>query len=332
VNAAQLRLLTALADHVRTSPSSSLEFYQRTAPPPTSPPCVHSQKRSSLRLSAPFDQSIPSNRSVPSSPFLTTSTVCSARSFAGLLHPATSHGVHPVSSSLLSPQATSQSQSASQQFRNPHRSGHPSLPIDFPRFQFTIRRPCTAPAKAQEKEQYPSPRAHPPFEAFPSNSAVLGSPSHSVLPHRMMPPPSLPLSLLLGASFFHVPPDPFPVPAFPGVQVTALNHRGLSRARVRCTNTSFPAYPCPLLPWACQAPVLRCPGIMRPYPKSKFDNRTETRPDAPTFDGRGSRSPSSPKASSKAPDVPTSSRHPAVHYSRNRNSRPSYCVQVCGVP
>lgn len=146
--------------------------------------------------------------------------------------------------------------------------------------------------------------------------------------HRL----ALPLPLLLGASFFHVPPDPFPVPAFPDIQVTSLNHRGLSRARVRCTNTPFPTYPCPLLPWACQAPVLQCPSIMRPYPKSKFDNRTETRPDAPTFDGRGPKSPTSPKASSKALDVPTSSSHPATHYSRSCTNRPGYCVQVCGVP
>ena len=81
--------------------NSSLELVQRTAPPPTSLPCVNSQWCSGLRHSATFDRSIPSNRYVPFSPFLTTSTVCSARSFAGLLHPAASHGVHPISYDIV---------------------------------------------------------------------------------------------------------------------------------------------------------------------------------------------------------------------------------------
>jgi hypothetical protein len=186
---------------------------------------------------------------------------------------------------LLPPRATDRSQSVSQPSRDSYRSSPLALLSDSPRFQFIVRRPCTAPVKAREKEPSPLPQAHPPFEAFPSDSAVPGSPSRSVSPHRAMSPPGLPFSLLLGASLFHVPPDPFPVPTFPGFQVTSLNHKGLSRARVRCTDTPFPTYPCPLLPWAYQTPVLRCPGIVRSYPKSKINHRTEIRPDAPILMG-----------------------------------------------
>lgn len=182
---------------------------------------------------------------------------------------------------LLPPRTTDLSQSISQTSRESHRSSLLALLSDSPRFQSMVRRPYTAPVKAREKEPSPFPQMHPPFEAFPSDSAVPGSPSRSVSPHRAMSPPGLPFSLLLGASFFHVSPDPFPVPAFPGFQVTSLNHKGLSRARVRCTDTPFPTHPCPLLPWAYQAPVLRCPSIVRSYPKSKINPRTETRPDAP---------------------------------------------------
>lgn len=321
MNAAQLPLRTTLTGHARTSPSSSLEFYQRTSPPPTSTPRVHSQRRSSFHLLISFDRSIPSSQSVPSSSFLTTSTAYSARSVAGLLHPATSHGVRPISRSSSLPQATNRSQSVSQPSQDSYRSSPLALLSDSPRFQSIVRRPHTAPAEARENELSPFPLAHPPFEAFPSDSAVPGSPSHSVSPHRSMSPPGLPLSLLLGASFFHVPPDPFPVPTFPGFQVTSLNHKGLSRARVRCTDMPLPAYPCPLLPWAYQTPVLRCPSIVRSYPKSKINHRTETRPDAPIFDGQEPRSSSSPKASSRALDIPTSSSQPVVYRSRSHNNR-----------
>jgi hypothetical protein len=139
-----------------------------------------------------------------------------------------------------------------------------------------------------------------------------------VSPHRSMSPPGLPLSLLLGASVFHVSPVPFQVPIFPGFQVTSLNHKGLSRARVRCTDMPFPTYPCPLLPWAYQTPVLRCPSIVRSNPKSKINHRTETRPDAPIFNGQEPKFSSSPKASSKALDIPTSSSQPVVRCSRSR--------------
>jgi hypothetical protein len=39
---------------------------------------------------------LPTSKHVPSLSFLTTSTVCSTLSFAGLLHPATDHEVHLV--------------------------------------------------------------------------------------------------------------------------------------------------------------------------------------------------------------------------------------------
>lgn len=122
MNAAQSLLRTVLSDPARIRPSSSLEFYQRSAPPPTSLPYVLSQKCSSLRLPIPFDRPIPSSQSVPSSPFLTTSTVYSVQSFAGLLHPATSHGVRPVSSSSFPTQATDRSQPAPQPVQDSHRS------------------------------------------------------------------------------------------------------------------------------------------------------------------------------------------------------------------
>ena len=111
------------------------------------------------------------------------------------------------------------------------------------------------------------PRAHPPFKVFPFISAVPSSPSHAVLPHHAMPPIGLPFTLLSRAFFFQFPSRPFPVLASIGVQVTELNLKVLSRNEVRCTNTPFPTYPCPILPWASQTPVLRCPGTMRSHPK-----------------------------------------------------------------
>ena len=129
-----------------------------------------------------------------------------------------------------------------------------------------------------------SPRAHPPFEAFPSDSAVPESPPFDVLPHQRMPPSGLPLTLLFSASFFHVPSPPFPASTSHSLQITSPNLRGLSQARVRCTNTSFPMCPCPLLPWASRASVHRHPGNVRSNP----NNRTETRPDAPTHPSYGS--------------------------------------------
>ena len=137
-----------------------------------------------------------------------------------------------------------------------------------PQFLSTVRRPLPAPAQTRSHKRSSFPQAHPPFEAFPSHSAVPASPPCAVLPRHPIPPLGLTLTLLLSAPFFHVPPRPLPALASPGFQVTALNLKVLSRARVRCTNTSLPTYPCPLLPWAFQAPVHRCPSTVRSDPMS----------------------------------------------------------------
>ena len=162
-----------LAGPTRNPPSSSLELVQRTTPPPTSTPCVHSRSRSSLHSPETIDRSIPSNRFVPSSPFLTTSTVCSARSFAGLLHPATSHGVRLVSSSSLPLPVTDRSQPT---VPSTNDRSH-CLPATAPRSSCSQSEDHSQlPRKLEEMNQGPSPQAHPPFEAFPSDSAVPGSP------------------------------------------------------------------------------------------------------------------------------------------------------------
>jgi hypothetical protein len=70
------------------------------APPPTSPPCVHSRRAS--RLGFGDEGAIP-RRPVPPSWFRTTSAASSARKFAGLLHPAASPGVRRVSSPTPTP-------------------------------------------------------------------------------------------------------------------------------------------------------------------------------------------------------------------------------------
>jgi hypothetical protein len=56
-------------------------------------PCVHSQ----MNRGPPFGPKLPRSGRVPSLPFLPAPTVYSARHPAGLLHPATSHGVRRVS-------------------------------------------------------------------------------------------------------------------------------------------------------------------------------------------------------------------------------------------
>jgi hypothetical protein len=155
-------------------------------------------------------------------------------------------------------------------------------------------RACGSCSESEDSSQLPqinealnkssSPRAHPPFEAFPSDSAVPASPPCTVFPHYSVSLLGLPLSLLLGASFLHVPNQSLPTASSHGIQFTSPNLRGLSRARVRCTDTSLPKYPCPLLPWASRAPVHRRPGNVRSNP----NNRTETRPDAPTHPSYGS--------------------------------------------
>ena len=267
MNAAQLLRCMTLAGSARNPPNSSLEFVQRSAPPPTSPPCVNSRCCSGFRLPDTFDRSIPSNRYVPFPPFLTTSTVCSAQSFTGLLHPAASHGVRPVSHHSLS---FDQLTEASPQFpraRNPAEAIILTLERCPPRFQSTIRRRLPALAEARRNDSMIIPSGASTLQSFPlhlSRTIVTTSPPCC---HAFPVPPSgHPLTLLLSAPFFHFPPLPLPVMASSGVLVTSLNLRVLSRDAVRCTDMPLPTHPYPLLPWAFQTPVHRCPGIMRSHP------------------------------------------------------------------
>jgi hypothetical protein len=69
--------------------------FPKIAPPPYEVMCVHS--RSSFRGRSPFGTRSPVLVRGPPLPFLTTSTVCTAHHPAGLLHPATGHGVRRVS-------------------------------------------------------------------------------------------------------------------------------------------------------------------------------------------------------------------------------------------
>jgi len=120
-------------------------------------------------------------------------------------------------------------------------------------------------SRSYEPELIPS--VAPPFGVFPSHPAVPGSPSPSVFPRSSMSPPGLPLSLLFGAPFPQIPARPLPVSNSSALQVTSANLRGVSRARVRCTNKSLPTCPCPILPWAFRTSVHRCPGTVRSHPK-----------------------------------------------------------------
>jgi hypothetical protein len=65
----------------------------KIAPPPVQVPCVHSR----VGRGPPFGPKQPHSERVPPLPFFPTSTVCSARHPAGLLHPASGHGVRHVS-------------------------------------------------------------------------------------------------------------------------------------------------------------------------------------------------------------------------------------------
>jgi hypothetical protein len=103
-----------------------------------------------------------------------------------------------------------------------------------------------------------------------------------MFPRSSMPPSGLPLSSFFDAPFLQNPSRPLPVPSSPALRVTLANLRGVSRARVRCTNMSLPTCPCSILPWAFRTPVHRHPDIARSHPIYVFDYRTETRPDAPT--------------------------------------------------
>jgi len=269
VNAAQFLLCTTLAGPARNPPSSSLEFVQRSAPPLTSPPCVHSRCCSGLRLPYTFDQSIPSNRYVPFSPFLTTSTVCSAQSFAGLLHPAASHGVRPVSHHFFPLERPTEASPQLPRARIPAEAIIPTLERCPPRFQSIIRRRFSAPAEARRNELMIIPSGASTLRSFPLHLSCAIVTTWSPCCHASpIPPSGHPLTLLLGAPFFQFPTQPLPVLTFAGVQVTSLNLRVLSRDAVRCTDMPLPAYPYPLLPWAFQTPVHRCPDIMRSHPMS----------------------------------------------------------------
>jgi hypothetical protein len=65
----------------------------KIAPPPVQMSCVHSRIGRGLS----FGSKLPRSELVPPLPFLSASAVYSARHPAGLLHPATSHGVRHVS-------------------------------------------------------------------------------------------------------------------------------------------------------------------------------------------------------------------------------------------
>jgi len=267
VNAAQLFLCKTLAGPARNPPSSSLELVQRTAPPPTSPQCVHSRCCSGLRLSDTFDRSIPSNRFVPFPPFLTTSTVCSAQSFTGLLHPAASHRVRPVSHHFFLSERPAEASPQFPRVRNPAEAIILTLERCLPRFQSIIRRRLPAPAEARRDESMIIPSGASTLRSFPLHFSCSIVTTWSPCCHASPVPPSgHPLTLLLGAPFFQFPPRPLPVLTSAGVQVTSLNLRVLSRDAVRCTDMPLPAYPYPLLPWAFQTPVHRCPDIMRSHP------------------------------------------------------------------
>ena len=265
-------LCLTLAGPARNPPNSSLELFQRTAPPPTSLPCVLSQCCSSLRLPDTFDRSIPSNRYVPSSPFLTTSTVCSARSFAGLLHPAASHGVRPVSHHLFPFKQLAEANPQPLQVRIPAEAILLTLQRCPPQFQLIIRRRRSAPTEARRNESMIIPSGASTLRSFPLHlSRAIVTTGTSCCHDFPVPPSGRPLTLLLGAPLFRVPPRSLPTLISPGVLVTSLNLRVLSRDAVRCTDMTLPTYPYPLLPWAFRTPVHRCPGIMRSNPMSISD-------------------------------------------------------------
>jgi len=131
-----------------------------------------------------------------------------------------------------------------------------------PHSVFPARHPKTTPSSHEDLKKWikvhPLRRIHP-SKLSPLTPPYQGHHPSAVLPRHQVPPPGLPFTLLLGAPFFRVPPKSLPMLVSPGVQVTSLNLKGLSRARVRCTSTSLPMYPCPLLPWAFRIPVHRHP-------------------------------------------------------------------------
>jgi hypothetical protein len=87
-----------VARRLRIRPDSSLGVFQ-------SPPLhrklhrASTPGRASFEGDLPFGSDLPGSELVPPLPFLPASTVCSARRPAGLLHPASGHGVRHISRS-----------------------------------------------------------------------------------------------------------------------------------------------------------------------------------------------------------------------------------------
>jgi len=94
---------------------------QKIAPPPTTLARVHSR----WNRSSPFDLRQPLLRFVPLPSFLPTSAVYSSRDLAGLLHPASGHGVRLVSGA--SPRPKSRDAAPSPEAWSPFRA-FPSAP------------------------------------------------------------------------------------------------------------------------------------------------------------------------------------------------------------
>jgi len=150
---------------------------------------------------------------------------------------------------------------------NPAEAIIPALKRCPPRFQSIIRRRLPAPAEARRNDSMIIPSGASTLRSFPLHlSCAIVTTSSPCCHASPVPPNGHPFTLLLSAPFFQFPPGPFPVLAFAGFQVTSLNLKVLSRDAVRCTDMPLPAYPYPLLPWAFQTPVHRCPGIMRSHP------------------------------------------------------------------
>jgi hypothetical protein len=90
----------------------------KIAPPPMKTMRVHSQAARRL----PFGTKAPTSARVPPLPFHPAPTVYPAQGLAGLLHPATGHGVRHISSSPL-----------------PRLPKKPLLPLAFPNGAYTLR-------------------------------------------------------------------------------------------------------------------------------------------------------------------------------------------------
>lgn len=85
--------------------------FSKIAPPPLKVPVVLSQR--DFKRNPAFGTRMLRLVRGPSLSFLTTSTVCSNRLPAGLLHPADGHGVHHVSSLLVGPLLAARCRAAS---------------------------------------------------------------------------------------------------------------------------------------------------------------------------------------------------------------------------